>query len=471
MTLATASKVALSSQRETIPICASSKGSNIKKMETQDFDSTLWQHLPSELLENVLTRLPISTLLSFCQVCKQWKKLIQSTEFACRCGSTQPLAFFHYEGTAETAPYLAVPNTTTNTWEKHTLNFASGRVSVIAADQGLICFGSESVDTLFIYNPLTRLWKKLTIPEEGDDQFSRRCTPGTGKLVGLSVDRETGNYKLIVGFIKDQIVMYENPTRTLTYDSVSSTWTTIPVCPILPLEDEDEDEAPGDWEDLWIPGESVRSGDKLYWLVEKDMELTGSAFRLIVKFDVTAGTWTVDEPDLPYPPFVDYPGFLYVRPFYELPMPYGLGEGKPPPWNFHLASYDGVVYVMLSDSLVSKEAFSGEFSSLIPEVKIIDADFVCRVRELANPPDRYMPTKAVSLGEVWYFVFEYRGVWRKERGKRPLLVFAYSPRRNAWGWLPELGSNSSCRGVSPNCYPPHWLPEFFTCTLSLRAFV
>ncbi|KAL3684410.1 hypothetical protein R1sor_002432 [Riccia sorocarpa] len=186
--------------------------------------------------------------------------------------------------------------------------------------------------------------------------------------------------------------------------------------------------------------------------------------------------WKVDEPELPYPPFVEYTddnlGFPYVRPFYELPMPYGLGEGKPPPWNSHLASHDGAVYVTLFDSLVSREAFSGEFSSLIPELKIIDANFVCRVRELGNPPDRYMPTKAVSLGEDWFVVFEYRGVWRKERGKRPLLVFAYiSARRNVWGWLPELDLNSSCLGVKPEDYPPDWLPEFYTCTLSLRAFL
>ncbi|KAL3695442.1 hypothetical protein R1sor_009518 [Riccia sorocarpa] len=411
-------------------------------METEDFDSTLWQQLPFELLENILTKLPVSTLLSFCQVCKQWKMLIQSTEFARRCGSIQPLAFFLHGGTATTASYLAVPNTKTNTWEKHTLNFGPDMVSVAAADQGLICFQTESkffLDALFIYNPLRRQWRKLRIPEEDDDQFSPRFTLGTRKLVGLVVDQATGNYTLIVGFIKDENEEDEKPTRTLIYDSVSFTWTTISVCPVLP-----EDENVGSW-DIWVPWECVRCGDKLYWLVDEDKELTGTAFRFIVKFDVKAGIWTVDEPHLPYPHFVGYaedgPG-IYVRPLSDLPEPYGQGESKSPPWNFHLASHGGTVYVILFDSFVSREAFSG-----------------------------YLPTKAVCVGEVWYVLFEYGGVSREGSGEKPLLVFGYNARRSVWGWLPELGFNSSCVGVVPEDYPPHSLPEFYTCTLSLRAFL
>ncbi|KAL3695492.1 hypothetical protein R1sor_009568 [Riccia sorocarpa] len=397
-------------------------------METEEFDSTLWQQLPFELLENVLARLP----------------------------SLYP---------SETPPYLAVPSTKTNTWEKHTLNFTSSRVYVAATDEGLICFGCEPVGTLFIYNPLSRQWRKLTIPEQDNGEGS-----GTETLVGLIVDRAT-NYKLIVGFLSHLIVI-EKPTRTLIYDSVSSTWTTVSVCPVAPSDYVDW--SPG-FPDILRASQCVRCGHNVYWLVEECREFTGVALRFLVKFDVKAGIWTVDEPDLPYPHYVGFTeDDMYLRPDSDLPKPYGLGECDPPPWNFHLASNGGAVYVTLFDSLLCKdaqEAYSGEFSDLIPEVRIIDADFVCEVWELANPPEGYLPTKAVSLVEVWFVVFEYGGICRTERGNRPLLVFTYNARRNVWGWLPELGSNSSCLGVVPEDYPAHWLPEFFTCTLSLRAFL
>ncbi|KAL3695512.1 hypothetical protein R1sor_009588 [Riccia sorocarpa] len=430
----------------------------------EDLDSTLWQQLPFELLETILTKLPGSTLMNWCQVCKRWKTLIQSHEFARRCDSIEPLVFFHYFGKADSVAYLAIPNTKTNRWEKHTLDFASEGLSVLAADQGLICFetGSQSTkDILFVYNPLTRQWKELRIPpEECNFTYDR------SKLVGLIVDQETGSYKLVATFLKD--VNEWDETKTLIYESVSSTWTSSSSCPDFPLGDQQ----PGYW-CQWKPGASVRCGEKLYWLVEQIMEFCGTAFRVVVSFDVRGRIWTVDEPDLPYELFVgdrqdDPPDFPYTR--FVIPDPYGTGS-KPPQWNFHLATNDGAVYAILFESLISRGAFSGEFSSLIPEVRIIDTDFVRTVRELAKPPEHYLPTKAVSHGEVWYVVFEYGGVSRGERGKRPLLVFAYDPRRNVWGWLPELDSSSSCRDVMPEDYPPFWLPQFFTCTLSLRAFV
>ncbi|KAL3695515.1 hypothetical protein R1sor_009591 [Riccia sorocarpa] len=429
-------------------------------METEDLDSTVWQQLPSELLEKILTKLPICALMTWCQVCKRLKTLIQSPEFARRCDSVQPLVFFHHLGSVDEmwygvawddyedvhscsdnpvpGSYLAIPNTKTNTWEKHTLKFASGSIAVVAADQGLICFESHySKDTLFIYNPLTRQSKELRIPVEEDDKFLRRfgCT-----LVGLLVDQETGNYKLVVGCLKVKFQTGEHFRigRTLTYDSYSSTWTSTSVYPDLPVGEE------GNWTRC-EPGASVRCGENVYWLVEQFGLPHQAGFGFIVRFDVKAAVWTVDEPDLPYDRFMGYPN----RRLTNSDFPYSLlesGGRQPPQWNFHLAPHDGVVYVILFDSLIRREAFS-------------------------DPPEHYMPTKVVSQGEVWYVVFEYGGVRVDERGKKPLLVFAYSPRRNVWGWLPELDSDSSCSDVLPQGFPSFTLPKLFTLTLSLRAIV
>ncbi|KAL3695516.1 hypothetical protein R1sor_009592 [Riccia sorocarpa] len=313
---------------------------------SEDLESTLWQQLPFELLENILTKLPVTNLMT---------------------------------------------------------------------DQGLICFKSHCLDTLFIYNPLTRQWKELKIPVEDDDPL-----PWQTKELGV---------------FQDDHLLFSR-----TEDEHSSTWTSTSVYPDLPLDSPLEDELRPRWKPLWVPGASVRCGQNLYWLVEEADEPYGTLFRFIVRFDVKAGIWTVDEPDLPYqrlvvvpkdPAFApsDFP-YSYTLHEFERREPDRQLESKPPQWNFHLAPHDGVVYVMAFDSLIRREAFSGEFSSLMPEVKMVDADFVCKVRELADPPKRYLPTKLSSQGEVWYVVFEHGGVRWHERGTKPLLVFAYSPRRN-----------------------------------------
>ncbi|KAL3676678.1 hypothetical protein R1sor_026626 [Riccia sorocarpa] len=178
-------------------------------MEMTRLRSSLWENLPSDVMDKILAKLPISALMNFSRVCKRWECYIRTAEFARRCHSVQPVLFYHYPGEYNLSsgkiihPYLAIPSTKSSTWEKHTLDFASEKIYLVAADHGLVCFKTvEKRSILFVYNPVTRQFKKLRVPGKFRALPKR---PDPRMLVGLIVDQETGNYKLVVGFVENNL--------------------------------------------------------------------------------------------------------------------------------------------------------------------------------------------------------------------------------------------------------------------------
>ncbi|KAL3676628.1 hypothetical protein R1sor_026576 [Riccia sorocarpa] len=420
-------------------------------MEETDLDVALWRQLPVDVLD-------------------------------------KPIVFCFHPGDSgdgscseavEPNSYLAIPDTKTNTWKRHYLDL--GSIDLVAADQGLLCFRLRMENILFVHNPLTRKWWRIVVPGKLDaDEFSW-SSRGTRMLVGLIVNQETGNYKLVVGFIGKQTLQDEDPTGTHVYDSESSTWISAhlsPEFPPLPRNIRADDD--GNWMlSEWKPGVSITFGENVYWAVEQtSQDQFKDFFRILVKYDFKTGCWMVDEPNLPYSRHVFW---------YEVPdclpgnLPYAQLTERPdaqmdikvPQWNFHLAVHDGTMFVALFDSLISRDAFSGQFSALIPEVKAIDAELVRLILELKDLPEYYLPTKVVAQNEMCYVVFEYDGVCGGgfERGQNPLYVFAYDARQRRLRWLPVLDKNLSRRQFLPLDCRSNWLPEIYTFAASFRAFV
>ncbi|KAL3676633.1 hypothetical protein R1sor_026581 [Riccia sorocarpa] len=428
--------------------------SNSDEEEEAELDSKLWKELPSELLDRVLTKLPITSLMSFCRVSKRWKTLIRSVEFGRQCDSTKPVALFSYSGGYDEddriiEPYIAFPNATAESWEMHTLGFRL-YPRLIAADLGLLCF-------FFL---ILRV----------------------NKIVGLIVDPETGNYKLVVGFIQKirQDIEEGLPRGTHVYDSISSSWTSTTVYPEFPLPPvniDSEEEHP--YRTILKPGLSTRCGDNLYWMVgervwefEQKWELYS---RILMKYDVKAGSWTVDEPNVPYESLVgqfEVPDCLPRNlPYAHLALVHPQQDIKLPRWNFHLFAFDGSVYVTLFDSLISRDAYSGCFSSLIPEVKVINPRLVHELLRSFYATNHYLPTRIAAQNEMLYILFEYDGVCRGRRRENPLHVLAYDSVKNHWDMLPSLDPESSCRSVLRKVDRPSRLPRLVTFAASFKAFV
>ncbi|KAL2608691.1 hypothetical protein R1flu_027264 [Riccia fluitans] len=120
---------------------------------------------------------------------------------------------------------------------------------------------------------------------------------------------------------------------------------------------------------------------------------------------------------------------------------------KLPEWSFHLGAYEGNVFVVLCFSGVfetlwnSENSYSGEFSALIPEVRVIDKGLVRRLLEAADTSKHDYPTMMVVQGEMFFIAF---GSVEYEKGeRRPHHVFAYSPSRNVSRWLPDIRLHST----------------------------
>ncbi|KAL3676637.1 hypothetical protein R1sor_026585 [Riccia sorocarpa] len=459
------------------------------RMEDTDLDITLWRQLPVDLLDKVLTKLPVSTLMIFRQVCTRWNDLIQSAGFGRQCQSVKPIVFFFHPGDnggpiyghsfGELISFLAVPDTKSNSWQHHYLDLES--VYLVAADQGLLCFRLRTANILFVHNPLTRKWRSVEVPGKRDSGEFSWSSRGTRMLVGLIVDQETGNYKLVVGFIETRTLQDEDPRGTHVYDSLSSTWSSTHLCPEFPSlpinirADDDENWMLSEWK----PGVSITFGGNVYWAVEQTSQAQfKDFFRILVKYDFKVGSWTVDESNLPYTRHVfwyEVPGCLPRNlPYANLmDQPDAQIDNTVPQWNFHLAVHDGTMSVTLFDSLLSRDAFSGTFSTLIPEVKVIDAELVGGILELGDVPERYLPTKVVAQNEMWYVVFEYDGVCgdRLERGQNPLYVVGYDTRQRVFRWLPVLDQDLSRRQFLHQDCRSDWLPEIYTFVASFRALV
>ncbi|KAL3676638.1 hypothetical protein R1sor_026586 [Riccia sorocarpa] len=289
-------------------------------MEEADLDVTLWPQLPVDVLDKVLTKLPVSTLMSFRQVCKRWNSVIHSVRFAQQCHSVKPIVFCFYpddngDGSwFEQSSYLAIPDTKSNAWKRHYLDV--GSIELVAADQGLLCFRLRMGNILFVHNPLRRKWGSIVVHVKPDaDEFS--WSPrGTRMLVGLIVNQETGNYKLVVGFTGKQTLQDEDPGGTHVYDSQSFTWTSAhlsPEFPPLPRTIRANDDR--NWKiSEWKPGVSITFGGNVYWAVEQtSQDQFKDFFRILVKYDFKIGSWTVDEPNLPYSRYVFSPSRHFHR--------------------------------------------------------------------------------------------------------------------------------------------------------------
>lgn len=157
----------------------------------QDF----FTNLPSEILINILSRLPIRTIISCKCVCKSWLELLETDEFVT----------FHL---SKAAPGLVVLGCNVYELEdavdleRHELHynpvaefdhtaFMSHHSSLRNSANGLILLSDESStkpDSLYVCNPITREYIELHSPRE---------LVATTATYGFGVSKITGQHKVV----------------------------------------------------------------------------------------------------------------------------------------------------------------------------------------------------------------------------------------------------------------------------------
>ncbi|KAL3678213.1 hypothetical protein R1sor_021169 [Riccia sorocarpa] len=363
---------------------------------------SIWEKLPDELLEIVLTKLPISALRKFCRLSKRWRAFIRSEQFAHRCQSRQltVVYFDPYADNRSVPPlYTAIPSPRTRRWKKHFLKFIAEDELVdglLAADQGLLCyrvrkkgrigqcFQFEEI-VLIVHNLFTRKWRRLVVPYNPDTETRMKAVMyQNNMLVGLCVD-ETGSYKLVAAFLDKDLT-----NKTFVYNSSSTSWT-ISAAMFPGLEQRDEF---SEWD---IP-RSICCAGELYWLVEEaDWNLrlddVYPHFKTMIKYSMKLDTWSM---------------VTQQQPCEEA-------------CHLHLACFENQLALVNFDDVSEKKTlFPEEFSSLVPGLVKFDAQACRDVMDKAVYSDSdeddcfeycgyYKPRKAAVEGSAMFIYSELDG--------------------------------------------------------------
>lgn len=117
---------------------------------------------PTDIIFEILSRLPVKDLMKFRTVCKSWNKLIKNPQFVdlqvsrAKC---QPPGFLFQQSTLDSGRNLFLMEITDSGWRCKELEYKSfhGRSHVHLSNScnGMICISRLDGDDPFIYNPIT----------------------------------------------------------------------------------------------------------------------------------------------------------------------------------------------------------------------------------------------------------------------------------------------------------------------------
>lgn len=168
----------------------------------QYLDPDLWQHLPDEVLEQVLPRLPLEAIFRFRAVCKKWHQLPLSPSFRAACmhptSRTPLLVAMRNVEDLRLTPVLTSQG---KRWQgfgltclhQALLHAQCDRITAIGSDGGLVCVSALdtiSRSVILVCNPLTQSCKLLPYIS----------SPWTAvfRQVVVRVKKPSGHYRIFI---------------------------------------------------------------------------------------------------------------------------------------------------------------------------------------------------------------------------------------------------------------------------------
>uniref|UniRef100_A0A5B7BIV1 Putative F-box associated interaction domain-containing protein n=1 Tax=Davidia involucrata TaxID=16924 RepID=A0A5B7BIV1_DAVIN len=205
-------------------------------------DSKPWANLPHEIITEILSRLPVKTLLQFRCVCKSWCSLISNPQFVKTHLnlSTNEQEYAHYRiilssvrphfNLKSCSLYSSLYEPSVDAVElDYPMKNPHNSVWIVGSCNGLICIAIEE-DDIFIWNPSTRKSKRL--PNSG-----MRMRYGCFMIYGFGYDDSTDDYKVLGIFcVVGNVGSYE--TEVKIYTLRTDSWRRIQDFPCgIPLDD------------------------------------------------------------------------------------------------------------------------------------------------------------------------------------------------------------------------------------------
>lgn len=187
-----------------------------------EIDENIWRLLPDHLIERILPWLPVPSILRAQLVCKSWNSMMSSKIFsdlyseACNSIKQEPW-FLVFPKNNEKVGLAYDP--LENKWLSLSFSFLPTESRAVATAEGLICMIPKANynNTLYICNPISKLWRELPRP------------PGLFKffylVAGLLVEKNTRSFKMV--FSGSELVSGETDQFVLTaevYDSKAHSW-------------------------------------------------------------------------------------------------------------------------------------------------------------------------------------------------------------------------------------------------------
>ncbi|XAR68182.1 hypothetical protein NMG60_11003223 [Bertholletia excelsa] len=201
-------------------------------------------YLPGDVLIEILSRLPVKSLLRFTCVCRQWYSLITNPNFIsthlnqslsnAKNDSNQLLLVRHYNMFQETERFvLHLDDDSFDEYEELQCSFriVNEYFRIVGTCNGLICLSDDydtHTDTIILWNPSVR--KHVILPKP---QF--HCVSGGVCLLGFGFDAINNDYKVVRIVYQHNIPddhNYKVPPLVEIYTQNSGNWRNI--CDIAP---------------------------------------------------------------------------------------------------------------------------------------------------------------------------------------------------------------------------------------------
>ncbi|XP_021867414.1 F-box protein CPR1-like isoform X2 [Spinacia oleracea] len=150
--------------------------------------------LPTEIIAEILSKLPVKSLLRFLCVCKSWKSLIKSPTFVkihlnqtLICNSDRHLLLSYYS--LHSAELDLHHNRLSFSELNHPLNPLKG-VRLVGSCNGVLCISDNSFNDIILYNPLTKSHRKLPSNQFPSPKLHMN-------VFGFGYDGKTDDYKVL----------------------------------------------------------------------------------------------------------------------------------------------------------------------------------------------------------------------------------------------------------------------------------
>ncbi|XP_039115595.1 F-box/kelch-repeat protein At3g61590-like isoform X1 [Dioscorea cayenensis subsp. rotundata] len=174
--------------------------------------------LPDDVLEKILSLLPIASILRARSVCKRWHSVVHSRSYSWMNRLPQKPWYFMFTRANSPTGYAFDPNL--RKWYNFDLPCIERSNWLISSSHGLVCFmDNDNRSRIFVCNPITRYWTRIPEP------------PGVYlpdySALAMSVDQCARSYTIVVA--KSKLLpsdLLQSELSIHIYESETGLWVT-----------------------------------------------------------------------------------------------------------------------------------------------------------------------------------------------------------------------------------------------------